>query len=29
LPEDLRNENPRGIMRLVNNVLTRDAISLP
>jgi len=26
LPEDLRNANPRGLMRLVNGSLTRDAL---
>ena len=26
LPPELRNENPRGIMRIVNSQLTRDAV---
>lgn len=29
LPVDLRNENPRGIMRLINGTPTRDPISVP
>jgi len=28
LPDELKNENPLGILRLVNNVYTRDAIQL-
>jgi NADP-dependent aldehyde dehydrogenase len=27
LPQELRNSNPRGLMRLVNGHLTRDAVS--
>jgi NADP-dependent aldehyde dehydrogenase len=26
LPAELQNANPRGIMRLMNGVLTRDAV---
>ena len=28
LPPELQDANPRGIMRLVNNQLTRDAVSV-